>query len=216
MARAGHRFPLLFYRAMMNRWYPVTLTLGLALLLLAWPVYSDSAARAHPWLVGGILIPRWQGLVGLAFVAFGFTFFLIAMRSLAYVQPFPTYIKLAAPFLSIKISYKRVRKTTSSEVGAIFPSNRVPGWKRDVIGPLASRTALILELTGWPANPKMLRVFLSSFFFKDKTPHFVLLVNDWMRLSMEIDSMRTGGGMAQEEKRPQNQSILSRLPRKDS
>ena len=208
MAKAGRRFPLLFYRAMMNRWWPVTLTLSLGLLLLAWPVYSHTLTRADAW--------RWQGLVGLASLSFGFTFVLIVMRSFAYVQAFPTYVKLVTPFLRINISYKRLRKTTSAEVGAVFPPTSVRGWKREVIAPLASKTALILDLNSWPADPKMLRLFLSSFFFKDKTPHFVFLVDDWMRLSMEIDSMRTGGATAQEQKRPGSQSILSRLPRKDS
>ncbi len=202
---------------MMNRWWPVTLTLGLSLLLLAWPVYLDSAARAHPWLVGGFFVPRWQGLALLSGAPLGFTLMLLILRSFAYVQAFPTHIKLVTPFLQFNISYKRLRKTTSTEVGAIFPPARARGWKRDVIAPLASKTALILELTGWPVPPNILRMLLSSFFFKDKTPHFVILVEDWMRLSMEIDSMRTSGrlGVGQ-PKPPQSQSILSRLPRKDS
>ncbi|MEW5941683.1 MAG: hypothetical protein AB1750_18630 [Chloroflexota bacterium] len=210
MAKAGRRFPLLIYRAMMNRWWPVTLTLGLALLLLAWPVYGNPLTRGEPW--------RWMGLVGMAGFAFVFTLILLVMRGFAYVQAFPTYIKLVTPFARINISYKRLRKTTSAEVGAVFPPNSVRGWKREVIGPLASKTALILELTGWPADPKMLRIALSSFFFKDKTPHFVILVEDWMRLSMEIDSMRTSGGIGspKDQQRPRDRSILSRLPRRDA
>ncbi len=207
MAKAGHRFPLLVYRAMINRWWPATLFLSLALLLLAWPVYNDPLAQAESW--------RWMGLVGLSGAALIFTFALLIMRSVAYVQPFPTYIKLVTPFLRFNISYKRLRRYTTSEVRAIFPSSQIRGWKRDVIGPLSNKTAIILELNGWPAQPELLRWFLSSFFFKDKTPHFVIIVNDWMRLSMEIDSMRTGG-IPQEKRGPQSQSILSRLPRKDS
>ena len=207
MAKAGHRFPLLIYRAMIDRWWPVTLFLALSLLLLAWPVYKDPLGQAESW--------RWEGLVYLSGVALAFTVMLLIMRSVAYVQAFPTHIKLVTPFLRFNISYKRLRRYTTSEVRTIFTPATVRGWKRDVIGPLSSKTAIILELNGWPAQPELLRLFLSSFFFKDKTPHFVVIVQDWMRLSLEIDSMRTGGG-TQNQQRPLNQSILSKLPRRDS
>jgi hypothetical protein len=58
----------------------------------------------------------------------------------------------------------------------------------------------------------MLRWFLSPFFFKDKTPHIVILVKEWLRFSSELDSMRMNRGQsAQKPKR--NNSILSRLPK---
>lgn len=208
MARAGRRFPLLVYRAMIDRWWPATLFLAFALLLLAWPVSKDPLARVQSW--------RWMGLIALGGLALAFTVMLLVMRGMAYVQAFPTHIRLVTPFLRFNISYKRLRKYTSVEVRAIFPPASVRGWKRDVIAPLSSKTALILDLNGWPAQPQLLRLFLSSFFFRDRTPHFVLLVNDWMRLGMEIDSMRSGGPSTTNQPRPPSQSILSRLPRNDS
>jgi len=61
----------------------------------------------------------------------------------------------------------------------------------------------------------LLRMFLSRFFFKDKTPHFVILVKDWMGLSTEIDSFRTGDDSYEKPARKRgNDSILSRLPKK--
>jgi hypothetical protein len=206
MAKAGRRFPLLVYRAMIDRWWRVMLTLALALLLLAWAVHNDLIGQVEPW--------RWQGLIVFSGVALAFTVMFLIMRSVAYVQAFPTHIKLVTPFLRFNISYKRLRRYTTSEVRAVFPPASIRGWKLDVIGPLSAKTAIILELNGWPAQPELLRLFLSSFFFKDKTPHFVIIVQDWMRLSLEIDSMRTGG--MQNQQRPQNQSILSKLPRRDS
>jgi len=59
-----------------------------------------------------------------------------------------------------------------------------------------------------------LRLFLSRFFFKDKTPHLVLLVRDWMKFITELDSMRAGGGIQPPASgRSQRNSILSKLPR---
>jgi hypothetical protein len=59
-----------------------------------------------------------------------------------------------------------------------------------------------------------LRLFLSPLFFKDKTPHFVILVKDWMKLSAEMESMRSGQVPSTPQQKRDN-SILSRLPNKD-
>jgi hypothetical protein len=97
----------------------------------------------------------------------------------------------------------------------LFPRNSLSGWMQDIFAPLATQTGLVLELTGYPISPKILRMFLSRFFFKDKTPHLVILVRDWMTLSAELDSMRhdTGPRPPEGSKRSKN-SILSRLPQK--
>jgi hypothetical protein len=58
-------------------------------------------------------------------------------------------------------------------------------------------------------------MFFSRFFFKDKTPHFVILVKDWMGLSSEIDSFRTGVDPdPRPVKKRGNDSLLSRLSKK--
>ena len=72
-------------------------------------------------------------------------------------------------------------------------------------------TALVSELNGHPMSQSVLRLFLSPLFFKDTTPHFVIVVNDWMRFSSELESMRTGTGPVNPQQK-RNNSILSRLP----
>ena len=208
MAKGGRRFPLVIYRAMINRWWEFTFFLALLLLLLTWPVYQHPMSQAEPW--------RWQGLLILSGVALFFTALFLALRSMAYVQAFPTYLRLVTPFLRLNISYKRIRRYTTSEMRALFPPAKTRGWKSEVVAPLGGKTALVVEMNGWPAQPEFMRLFLSPFFFKDKTPHFVILVDDWMRLSLELDSMRTRGTLTSQPQRPKNQSILARLPRKDS
>ncbi len=204
MAKGGRRYPLLIYREMLGRWWQDVFWLGVGLLGLAWVVYYNDLGQS-----------RWQGFLALSGISFVVALVLFVMRGIAYIQPFPTYIRIVTPILRLNISYKRLRRYTTSEMRAIFPpAKRMPNWKREVVGKFSSKTALVLELSGWPVEPRLMKVFLSSLFFRDNTPHFVILVNDWMRLSLEIDSMRTGGG-AQQQNRPQNQSILSRLPRGD-
>lgn len=205
---ASRRYPLVIYRRMINRWWPEILALGIILLGLAWPVYQNPLGRIQSW--------RWIGLILLGGGMVLSALLLLAMRGMAYVQVFPTHIKLATPFLRLNISHKRLRRATTAEMRALFPPAKMRGWKREVIAPLGGRTAVVLELNGWPAAPELLRWFLSPFFFKDKTPHFVILVDDWMRFNLELDSLRHGETPSRPHpRRPADQSILSRLPRKE-
>ena len=74
-------------------------------------------------------------------------------------------------------------------------------------------TAIVVELRGHPMPQSKLRLFLSPLFFKDKTPHFVIVVNDWMQLSSEMQSKLTGTGPTSTPQKKRDSSILSRLPR---
>jgi hypothetical protein len=204
MAKTGRRHHLVIYSHMLNRWWPATLTLSLALFAVAWGVSRMREGTTQPYLVTAT-----AGLGGLALV---FTLFLLIIRKAAYVQALPTYLRLVTPFLRINISYKRFRGTTTSEMRALFPPTGLSGWRRDIIAPLSSMTAIVINLNGYPVSPVLLRWFLSPFFFKDKTPHFVILVKDWLRFSAELDSMRLGQKQAAKA-RPRDNSILSRLPR---
>jgi hypothetical protein len=96
----------------------------------------------------------------------------------------------------------------------LFPKNSMSGWVQDIFAPLAGKTALVVELTGYPISPKLLRLFLYRFFFKDKTPHLVILVQDWMRFSTELESMRSGVDPNPPGQKRSPSSILSRLPQK--
>ena len=125
------------------------------------------------------------------------------------IQPFVYHLRLATPFLRLNISYKRIRRSTSATMAGIFPPSAVKGMRREILEPLAARTAILLDLNGMPVSQSMLRLFLSPFFFKDQTPHIVLLVGDWMRFSAELESLRAGGEVG--APRRANRSILSRL-----
>jgi hypothetical protein len=207
MARAGHKYPLIVYRHMLNRWWPAMVTMGLALFALAYSEYIDPMAQFIAW--------RWQLFVGVGVLAIMVGVFFIIIKHLAYVQPLPEYLRLVTPFMRLNISYKRIRKSTTSEMRYLFPYNSLSRWVQDIFAPLANRTALVIELTGYPISPSILRLFLSRFFFKDNTPHLVILVNDWMRFSTELESMRLGTDPnPSDQQRRTKTSILSRLPQK--
>ncbi len=206
MARAGRRYPLLIYTRMMDRWWPAVFCIGLGLIALAWPFYNDLYTRlTEPW--------RWMTLAGLGAAVIVISFVMLALRKSAYVQPFSDHLRLVTPLFRLNISYRRVQRTTTATMHALFPPRSLSGNKRDILEPLGNLTAVVVELNSFPVPPATLRLFLSPFFFKDKTPHLVLLVQNWMGFSTELESMRAGADQPVKPG-PPNYSILSRLPKK--
>jgi len=206
MARAGHKYPLIVYRHMLNRWWPAMFALGLGMFALAYSEYIDPVAQFLSW--------RWQLLASVGVLAILVGVFFLVIKQIAYVQPLPGHLKLVTPFMRINISYKRFKKTTTTEMRYLFPYKSLSGWMRDIFSPLATRTAMLIDLNGYPISPFVLRLFLSRFFFKDKTPHLVILVEDWLRFSSELESVRTATDSQPVAQKRQKNSILSKLPHK--
>lgn len=206
MARAGHKYPLIVYRHMLNRWWTPMIAIGLGMFALAYSEYIDPVGRLLPW--------RWQLFAAIGGLSIFIGIFFWVIRYFAYVQPYSGFLKLVTPFVRINISYKRIKKTTATEMRYLFSMKSMSGWVRDIFSPLANNTAVVIELTGYPISPTLLRLFLSRFFFKDKTPHFVLLIKDWMRFSSELESMRSGIDIHPPTQKRSRDSLLSRLPQK--
>lgn len=206
MARAGHKFPLIVYRHLVNRWWPALITMGLGLFALAYSEWIDPLSHFRPW--------RWQIFAGLGVLAILTGIFFLLIRFMAYVQPMPGHLRLVTPFMRLNISYRRLRRTTTTEMRHLFPRKSLSGWLQDIIAPLANKTAMVIELSAYPVSPLLLRLFLSRFFFKDRTPHLVILVEDWLRFSSELESMRSGTDPEPTQRRRGRDSILSRLPQK--
>lgn len=207
MARGGTKFPLIVYKHLLNRWWTPMIAMGLGMFGIAYGQYMEP--------LGPFLPSLWMPFVVIGVLAIMIGIFFLIIRQIAYVQAFPGYLKFVTPFLRMNISYRRIHKTTTVEMRQLFPPQSMSGWMRDIFAPLASQTALIVELKGYPISPVILRMFLSRFFFKDKTPHLVILVKDWMKLSSELDSLKSGVDPNPPPARKQkSSSILSRLPKK--
>lgn len=201
MARGGHNYRLILYRHLLGRWWTPIFSIGLTLLLfvgILWGAEWYFSEAPNPL----IKLPDFSGgvLLVLGGIAILFSLFLFSIRNFAYIQLFGDHFKIITPFLRLKVSYKRINRVTSSEFSALFPPKALSSWQRQMIGPLLSRTANVVHLNKSPLSRFWLRFFLSPFFFYDKTPHFVLLVEDWMRLSSELDSARVSGRIQQKGK----------------
>ena len=79
MARAGHKYPLIVYQHMLNRWWRPMIALGLGMFALAYAEYIEPMAQFLPW--------RWQLFSGIGGLCILVGIFFLILRHLAYVQP---------------------------------------------------------------------------------------------------------------------------------
>jgi len=207
MPGIGHRHRLILYSYMLNRWWKFTLGIGVILLALAAGVkFLAPRLPQYQYLLesDGIL---WA-LAGAGGYAVVLSIFLITIARFAYVQPFATHLRLITPFLRMNISYKRILQTSSAEMKHLFPIFRYKGWRSRLMRPLAGQTAIVLVMRGWPLPHWVLNLFLSPFFFPDKSSRLALLVPKWMDFSMEMESFRSTWLDSQHEPDSDPQSAL--------
>jgi hypothetical protein len=202
MARGGRKYPLLLYRHLLGHLWTPIFTWGAVLILYVGILWGIEWFYINPAENPFITIPEVAGIVLIAIgvISIAFSLFLLTIRNFAYVQLFADHFRIITPFLRLNISYKRINQVTSSQMSALFPPNKLSSWQREMIGPLLLRTANVVHLTKYPFSRFWLGLFVSPFFFCDKTPHFVLIVEDWMRLSTELDSARVSGRVEQKPK----------------
>jgi hypothetical protein len=189
--RAGGRHPLLFYRRTMDRIWVATLALGIVLGVAA------NFGLLKPVPVLGISSDVW--LFVAAVVALALSAFAFFSRFVAYVQATPDSLRVVTPFLRFQISYKRMRSVRPTLTQQAFPPEKSSWSQRNYLAPFYGKTALVVELRGFPTSPALLKLFLPDSMFARTTTGLVLVVSDWMQLSTEIDSFR-GAWLQQESK----------------
>jgi hypothetical protein len=187
--RAGARHPLLFYRRTMDRVWKSTLALGLVMAA----IFSLNLLK--PVNILGLSSDIWLFMA--AVVALALSVFAYFSRYVAYVQAQQDFFKIVTPFLRFRISYKRMRSVHPMLIQQIFPPNKSSWAQRSYLEPFYGKTALLVELKGFPLSPALLRLFLPDSMFARTTTGLVLMVPDWMELSTDIDTYR--GALLQKE-----------------
>jgi hypothetical protein len=187
--KIGKRHPLLLYRRLMDRIWTTCLLIGL-LLSSIWGAnrfFSLSLITEQ----NGIWL--WVALAVLT----GIAVFAILGRYAAYVQARQDHLRLITPFLQLRISYRRIRSIHPAEFQQLFPPDKT-GWsQRRFLEPFLGKTAVVIDLHGYPMAPAILKVFLAPQMLSSHSPGFVLLVPDWMAFTTELDSMRAAWLAAQ-------------------
>ena len=207
MPHNGHRHRLMLYTYMLNRWWKLTLGIGVLLLALAVGLRITSERLPQYQILFESDLTFWA-VAGAGGYALLLSVFLIAIAKSAYVQPCVNHLRLSTPFLRMNISYRRIQKASSVEMKHLFPMNNYKGRQRALIRPLAAKTAIVLDMHGWPLPHWVLNLFLSPFFFPDKSSRLALLVPKWMDFSMEMESFRSTWLDSQHEPDSDPQSAL--------
>ena len=215
MPANGHRFRLILYAYVLNRWWRTLLGIGVVLLALtlALGLTPRFLPEAHFVQVDDQVLWAAGGIGGLAI---GLAVFLIAIRKSAYVQAFGDHLRLVTPFLRVNIAYRRIRQTSSIEMDSLFPVATARGWRRTFLRPLAKQTAIVLDLAALPLSRAALSLFLSPYFFPDKSPRVMLLVHNWMGFSTELESFRSAWVESQRARTDPSASIFASGPNSKS
>lgn len=174
-----NRYPLLYYHRTMNRVSGSTLILGLLLLAIwAYPLIHE---KALGWFSNKDLL-----LIAAA-VTLSIALFAFFARAMAYVQFNEDHIHMVTPFLRFNISYRRIRSAYPVLLQQLFPPQTSKWAQRRFLEPFYGKTVIVIELLSYPINPALLRMFLPLQMFSPRSKGLVILTNDWMKFSTELD-----------------------------
>jgi hypothetical protein len=184
--RRGKRHPLLLYRRAFDPAWQTLLGLGLLILIV-----QQLSGRVLPFigLTPHLPSPFDEIVFVSALLLLGAGLLLLLARPLAIVQAQPDHLRIATPFTTIKVSYRRVRSVHPANISQIFPPATLSSGKRAFLEPYWGKTAVIVELASYPLSPRGMRFFLGAQSLLPHSNGLVLLVPDWMALSTEIDSL---------------------------
>jgi hypothetical protein len=180
-ARQGTRFRLLIYKRMWQRWAWPCLLIIPASIALWW--FAPRIAIVHtPLRFLALAI----GLVALLILCYAYL-----ARKLAWVQCRKNLLRIQTPLYPLAISYGRIKATHPAPFSQIFdPAEEKPA-RRAWLRPYWAKTALVVDLYQYPLKKFWLRLWLSPYLFTPGKPGFVFLVEDWMKLSRQLDDYRT-------------------------
>ena len=172
---------MLQYKRTMDRLWGAAMVLGLLLAGIWWQ------ANVGSFIPVNVKTETWVYVASL--VALVFSLFALLARRMGYVQAFPNHLRVVTPFLRLKISYRRFRSVHPEEYHKLFPPLEASWAERSILAPFYPKTAVIVELYNYPLPPVILRFFLPEQMFHPQKIGLVLVVDDWMAMSTEIDSL---------------------------
>lgn len=171
------RFPLMVYQQLHKMWFWPSLLLFLASLV---PVIFNPPPLAPV---------RWFFLP-LTVISLGLMAFSLMARYATYVQAHPHSLRIKTPFFRLILSYGRIHLIRTTPFKTQFPPEKLPAARRRLASQLYGYTCLVVEVREFPMSKRFLSVFLNYFLLSREVKGFVLLTEDWLQLSNEIESAR--------------------------
>ncbi len=114
-------------------------------------------------------------------------FFLMAPAR-AYVQPKTDHIFLSTPFVRVVVPYRLIFNVTAMRLSDILGKSMVGKLERALRMPPERMQALRIDLVRYPRSWLLLRRFFGRLIVTPGKPGLILVVQDWMGLSVQIDS----------------------------
>lgn len=175
--RRGKRFPLLVYGRLYQMWF------WPSLLLL---IFSVVAVVRRPWFLSELYV--W--FLPIAVVSAGLSLYCWLARHSAYVQAHPMALRIKTPLFRLVVSYGRILLVRTTPFRVQYPPESLPWTRRQLADQLYGHTCLVVELKGFPLPRRVLQVVLYYFLLARRLDGLVLLVEDWLLLSNEIEAAR--------------------------
>lgn len=189
--RHGDRFRLLIYERMWQRWaWPCTLIVPASVVLWWFAPRLSITDELHRALA---LVPA---LVSLTILTLAF----LAQRR-AWVQCRANHLRIQTTFYPLTVSYGRLKGVRPQPFFEVFSPSEEKTARQNWLRPYWSKTALVVELSKYPLKKAWLRLWLSPYLLRPGAAGFVFLVEDWMRLSRQLDDFRSAWDMRRAQRR---------------
>jgi hypothetical protein len=175
MPSSGKRHPLLVYGQLYRAWRAPALLIAIACGLLRWFL---------PPPLNSVLVE--SSLLGAGVLALLLFLYCLVGPRLSYVQCRPNHLRINTPLYRVVVSYNRIRTARPVE----FSADMVRESRQWLARPFTGRTAVALDLYGYPVSFRWLRLWLNEFVLPGTFKGMLLLTPDWLALSRELENYR--------------------------
>jgi hypothetical protein len=170
------RFSLLVYRRLFEMWF--------------WPSLLLFAAAAALLILDPLALGQWRWVFAPVVLIAAVLMGVALLARMAYVQAHPRALRLRTPLLPMVISYGRLNTIRTTPFKVQYPPEQLSWSRRQLAQKLYGHTCLLVELSGYPMPRRILSLLLGRFLLPLNSTGLVLLVEEWLQLSNEIESAR--------------------------
>lgn len=178
--RHGDRFRLRVYQRVGQRWAVPCVLIALASLAL-WG-FAPRIAMVH--------LPHRCLALAPGAVALIILFYAALASRWAWVQCRADHLCIRSPFCPLALSYSRIQSVRPTRFSDVFDLAGETGARLHWLEPFLGETVVLVGVSSFPLNRRWLRLWFSPYLFDPRAPGLVLLVDDWLALSRQLDEFR--------------------------
>jgi hypothetical protein len=173
---------LLVYQLLSQRYRALYFWLWLVLLILAVYDYTTQPLFGDVWPLVWLAWP----------IAFILWLYYGPLMRRASVQLQPRSLVIQGPLRAMRISYGRIAAITSTQLFRHHDPKQYKGRDHTIIETIGGHTCLHIELNSYPKQYQERYRWYNRFLFSERRPGLLLVVDDWMALSRQLETARSG------------------------